>query len=84
MGAIPDRMATVPPTNHSIAERVRAAMDAAGQSEVVLADATDIPRTTLRRRLSGRSNWMTSELTAICEHLDVPLLSLLSDETSVA
>jgi excisionase family DNA binding protein len=52
-----------PPTNSTIAERVRAAMEEAGVSEVVLADDTGIPRTTLRRRLTGLSDWLTGELT---------------------
>jgi len=73
-----------PPTNQTIAERVRAAMVEANESEVTLADATDIPRTTLRRRLGGNSDWLTGELTAITSHLGIPLVELLADEPSVA
>lgn len=49
-------------------------------SEVILADDTGIPRTTLRRRLTGNSDWLTGELVAISARLDVPLLDLLADE----
>lgn len=70
----------VTPTNLTIAQRVRAAMDQAGDSEVKLADDTGIPRTTLRRRLTGNSDWMTSELVAISKRLDVSLIELLADE----
>lgn len=73
---------TLPPSNRTIAERVRAAMDAAGISEVVLADDTSIPRTTLRRRLAGDSDWMTGELTKVSARLDLPLLDLLADEVA--
>ena len=55
-------------------------MDRAGISEVVLADETHIPRSTLRRRLSGTSDWLTGELTAISARLDLRLLDLLADE----
>lgn len=68
----------LPPSNRTIAERVRAAMG--DVSEVVLADDTGIPRSTLRRRLSGKSDWLTGELTAISARLHVPLLALLADE----
>lgn len=71
-----------PPTNSTIAERVRSAMDAAGISEVVLSETTHIPRSTLRRRLSGESDWLTGELTKISARLDVPLLALLADEVA--
>ena len=71
-----------PPTNTTIADRVRAAMERAGVSEVALADATAIPRSTLRRRLSGRSDWLTGELVALCEPLGVSLLDLLADEVA--
>lgn len=73
------RMVTSP-SNNTIAERVRAAMEAAGISEVVLSEDAHIPRSTLRRRLSGTSDWLTGELTAISGRLGVPLLSLLADE----
>jgi hypothetical protein len=71
-----------PPTNQTIAERVRSAMEKAGVSEVVLADDTGIPRTTLRRRLTGMSDWLTGELTAISGRLDVALVELLADEVA--
>lgn len=72
----------LPPSNETIAGRVRAAMDDAGLSEVVLADETHIPRSTLRRRLSGKTDWLTGELTAISARLGVPLLDLLADEVA--
>lgn len=71
-----------PPSNATIADRVRAAMQRAGVSEVVLSEDTHIPRSTLRRRLSGTSDWLTSELTAISGRLGVRLLDLLADEVA--
>jgi hypothetical protein len=72
-------MAT-PPTNRTIAERVREAMETADRSEVTLALDTGIARSTLRRRLAGTTPWLTSELVAIASVLDVGLLDLLADE----
>lgn len=69
----------IPPTNETIARRVRDAMDEAGISEVTLAEDTHIPRSTLRRRLSGTSDWLTGELTAISARLGVSLLDLLAE-----
>lgn len=66
------------PTNLTIALRVREAMGEI--SEVVLADETGISRTTLRRRLTGKSDWLTGELLAVAGFLGVSLVDLLSDE----
>lgn len=71
-----------PPSNQTIAHRVRAAMDEADVSEAALALQTGLSRSTLRRRLAGTSDWMTSELTTISTTLGVPLLSLLADEVA--
>jgi transcriptional regulator with XRE-family HTH domain len=53
-----------------------------GISEAQLALDTGISRATLRRRLAGTSDWLTSELTAISAGLGVPLVELLADEVA--
>jgi len=73
-----------PPTNQTIAARVRVAMDEAGQSEKSLADVTGIARSTLRRRLTGGSPFTTAELAAVAPVLEVRLVDLLADEESAA
>lgn len=73
-----------PPSNQTIAQRVRVAMDDSGQSEKSLADETGIARTTLRRRLSGGSSFTTAELTSICPLIGASLIDLLADEESAA
>lgn len=51
-----------------------------GATEKSLADRTGIPRTTLRRRLTGLSSFTINELHAIASHLGVSLLDILADE----
>ena len=58
---------------------VEAAIDAAGQSQLGVSDATGIPRTTLIRRLRGLSPFTIAELEAIAEVLGVTVSDLLSN-----
>lgn len=53
-------------------------MTAAGLTELNLSERTDIPRTTLRRRLSGASPFTVSELSAIGELLEMPVSLILA------
>lgn len=60
-----------------VAAAVEAARGTAGLSEVVLADATNIPRSTLKRRLSGASPFTVEELDAIATALGVSIVDLI-------
>lgn len=60
-----------------VAAAVETARVAAGMSEVALADATNIPRSTLKRRLAGASPFTIDELDAISAALAAPFASLL-------
>lgn len=76
-------MAQVPtPTvaNRVIADKVRDRMSRAGIGEAQLSEDALIARTTLRRRLSGRSTWTTDELIATARVQGVTLLDLLPGE----
>lgn len=73
-----------PPSNQTVAARVRVAMEQAGHSEKSLADITGIARSTLRRRLTGGSPFTTAELAAVAPVLEVKLVELLADEESAA
>lgn len=59
-------------------------MEDAGSTEQALAANTGIARTTLRRRLTGKSGFTVDELTAIVEELGLDLVLLLANEPSVA
>jgi len=48
-----------------------------GTTELVLATQTGIPRTTLRRRLTGRSNFLLTELVAIAEFFGIAVSDLV-------
>lgn len=69
-----------PPSSQTVARRVRHIMADQGETEKSLADATAVPRTTLRRRLTGNSAFTLNELDAIARHLSVSLVTLLADE----
>lgn len=53
-----------------------------GTTELVLATETGIPRTTLRRRLTGRSNFLLTELVAIAEYFGVAASDLLTQDAA--
>ena len=43
-----------------------------------LALATDLPQSTVHRRLKTNQDWRLDELARICRHLDIRLVDLLS------
>ena len=59
------------------AHRVSAAIEADGRPVLVVAEQTNIPRTTLLRRLSGATPFTVPELARIADLLDVPVHSLI-------
>lgn len=65
------------PSTAQVAEAVTREMEAAGVSQNGLAEATNIPRSTLIRRLNGASSFKVEELNAIASHLGVPMTALL-------
>lgn len=71
-----------PPSTRTVAQRVRDAMEQKSLTEKGLADVTGIPRTTLRRRLTGNSSFTLNELDAIARYLGLPLVDLLADEAA--
>lgn len=60
-----------------VAAAVEAARGTAGLSEVALAEATNIPRSTLKRRLGGASPFTVEELDSIATVLGVSFETLL-------
>lgn len=83
MGTYSDYMVN-PPTDHTIAQRVRVAMEEAGENAHSLAKATGVPRSTLERRLTGFSSFTVAEITALAPLLGTTRVELLADEPSVA
>lgn len=63
---------------HRVAQAVTGAMQAGGWSEKALAEATGIPRVTLRRRLGG-SPFDVSELARIADALNVTVAYLIAE-----
>lgn len=63
-----------------VADRVARQIAEAGVTQVWLCEKTGIPRTTMHRRLSGRSAFNLNELDQIAEALRIPPLALLADE----
>lgn len=57
-------------------------IDEHGTSELVLANETGIPRTTLRRRLTGRSNFLLAELAAIAHYFGLTVADLLLEDAA--
>jgi plasmid maintenance system antidote protein VapI len=58
-------------TTASIARRVEESRRSSGHSRSYLADVTGIPRTTLNRKLAGRSDFTIPELTDLGDALGV-------------
>jgi transcriptional regulator with XRE-family HTH domain len=69
-------MDTNPNYSARVAVTVAAAMEAGGWSEKALAEATGIPRVTLRRRLAGAA-FNVAELAAIAEALGTTVTDLV-------
>lgn len=66
---------------HRVAEQVAQAMVAGGWSEKALADATGIPRVTLRRRLAGAA-FNVAELAAIAAVLNTTVSNLIGEDAA--
>lgn len=66
----------------AVAKTVTESLKAGGYSEKAMAEATGIPRVTLRRRLSGTSPFNVSELDAIARTLGIPIRNLTDPATS--
>lgn len=64
-----------------VAQAVAAAMEAGGWSEKAMADATGIPRVTLRRRLAG-SAFNVAELAAIAATLGTTVTALVAEDAA--
>lgn len=70
-------------TNYSarVATKVAAAMESGGWSEKAMAEATGIPRVTLRRRLAGAS-FNVAELAAIAGTLGTSVSDLIGEDAA--
>jgi len=77
-------MDTTPDTKRLQAEKVEAAIKAAGASVLAIAEATQIPRTTLMRRLAGRQSFTVEDLYNIARALDLPVSALVLTEDELA
>lgn len=66
------------------AQKVAAAVDAAGISLLGLANQTGIPRTTLHRRMTGHSSFYMEELHTIAKALSVPVTEFVVTDKDVA
>lgn len=66
--------------NNSTADKVAAAIARSGQSIAGVAESTFIPRSTLQRKLAGKSKFTIDDLYAIATTLGVSTRSLLPDE----
>lgn len=64
-----------------VARNVAQAMEADGWSEKALAEATAIPRVTLRRRLAG-APFDVAELAAIASALGVTVVDLVGEDAA--
>lgn len=64
-----------------VASKVASAMQAGGWSEKALAEATGIPRVTLRRRLAGAA-FNVAELAAIADTLGTTVTALVDGEAA--
>lgn len=68
-------------TTKAIAANVARLLREAGVSQRDTSTSTGIPLTTLVRRLTGRSPFLVTELSAIAELLGVPLTVLVTTDT---
>ena len=69
--------------NRRLGQIIATALQDAGISQSTASDLTNIPMTTLKRRLRG-SGFPTTELTRIAELLDVTVTSLIAQAEEVA
>lgn len=66
-------------TTERIAASIREAMASKNVSQAALSDSTGIARMTLRRRLTGGSDFTVGELHLVCRDLDLDVPSLLAE-----
>ena len=76
------RMAQPPSTAERVSALVSQQVKDCGVTVVWLCERTGIPRSTMLRRLSGRSAFNLNELDRIAEALRVPIESLLSESAA--
>lgn len=72
------------PTANRVAANVRAELAARRLSGTALATALGITRSTMYRRLDGRSTWPVDDLEKVADFLGVDVLSLLADRRGAA
>lgn len=72
------------PSNEAVAQKVAAAMAAAGHTTRSISVEAGIPRVTLQRRLRGVSPFLISELGRIAKVLGVKTSDLLPEEVDAA
>lgn len=65
--------------DHTVAQRVTAAMQAGGYSQKATAEASGIPRVTLIRRLSGATPFTVKELASIADVLGCDIRDFFED-----
>jgi hypothetical protein len=75
-------MATKTPFPERVALSVDAAIGEAGETSTSIADATGIPRSTLRRRLLGSSPFTVAEIASIAHHLGTTPEILISGQVT--
>lgn len=73
-------MAPTTPVTATVTQRVIAAMQTAGATDKGLAKDSGIARSTLQRRLTGRSSFTIDELDAIATTLGIPLSDLVLED----
>jgi len=64
----------------TVAENVKAAMTAAGESLLSMERGTGLTRDKLRRRLTGTSPWTTPEIALVSLHLKVSVSDLVTQQ----
>lgn len=80
-GVYGDHMDTNPNYSRRVADAVSVAMEAGDWSEKALAEATGIPRVTLRRRLAG-APFNVAELAAIATTLNTTVSALIGKDAA--
>ncbi|WP_284294506.1 helix-turn-helix domain-containing protein [Luteimicrobium album] len=70
--------------NATVAQNVGLALDSQGRSITDLSRTTGIAERTLRRRMTGTSDWTTGEIALICASLGTSPQSLMRKAPSLA
>jgi len=73
-----------PPTTAGLAGEVRAEMARQGVTAAAVAQAIDISRTSLSRKLNGSGEFTVAEMLRVSNFLGLPLSDLLRRAESVA